>query len=171
MGTLGYVHVAFGVLALVFGLMVFCVVKGTRFHVVLGYLYVASMLGLNITALLIYRLFGHFGPFHVLAVISLLTLLAGWWPAYVKRPAKLWLARHYELMCWSYGGLVAATVAEFAVRLPFIKGVGAAFALTTFVSSSITVAIGAFILYRFRDRALAPFKRPEVRSVTDGLGR
>lgn len=99
MGILGYVHVAFGFLALALGVVVFCVSKGTQIHRLLGYLYVASMLGLNVTALLIYRLFGHFGPFHVLAVISLATLMAGWWPAYVKRPPQQWLARHYELMC------------------------------------------------------------------------
>ena len=40
-------------------------------------MYVLSMLLLNITALMIYDLYGRFGPFHVASVISLATIGAG----------------------------------------------------------------------------------------------
>jgi uncharacterized membrane protein len=161
-GVLGYVHVAFGVLALVTGLAIFRIAKGTQRHRVLGYGYVASMLGLNVTGLLIYQVFGTFGPFHVLAVISLATLVAGWYPAYVKRPAGQWLRWHYEGICWSYVGLLAATAAEIAVRLPFVRGFGLAFGLATFVSSFVVVFLGAYVLYRYRDEVLARFRPPDA---------
>ena len=161
MGILGYIHVAFGVLAIVLGLVIFCINKGTRLHRVLGYLYVASMLGLNITALMIYRVFGGFGPFHVLAIISLVTLFGGWVQAYFKHPPEKWLRRHYEGMCWSYVGLLAATAAEIAVRLPFVQG-GLAFGIATFVASFVVVFIGAFVLYRYRDQVLAGVQSPRA---------
>lgn len=160
MGILGYIHVVFGILALVSGLVIFRVIKGTQLHRILGYLYVANMLGLNVTGLMIYRVFGTFGPFHVLAVISLLTLVAGFVPVYFKRPAGKWLQRHYEGMCWSYVGLLAATAAEITVRLPFIHGFGMAFGIATFVSSFIVVFIGAYVLYRYRDQTLAGLQPP-----------
>ena len=162
MGILGYIHVAFGILAIASGLVIFRIIKGTQLHRVLGYLYVASMLGLNLTALLIYRVFGTFGPFHVLAVISLATLFAGLVPAYFKRPQTKWLARHYEGMCWSYVGLLAATAAEIAVRLPFVQGLGLAFGMATFVASFVVVFMGAFVLYRYREQVLASVQAPRA---------
>lgn len=162
MGILGLIHVGFGMLALVLGLVIFRITKGTQLHRRLGYLYVASMLGLNVTALLIYRVFGTFGPFHVLAVISLVTVVGGLIPAYFKQPKEKWLRRHYEGICWSYVGLLAATSAEIAVRLPFVQGFGLAFGLATFAASFIVIFIGAFVLYRYRDSVLASFEPPRA---------
>jgi uncharacterized membrane protein len=156
-GILGYIHVAFGILALVLGLVIFCLVKGTRLHRILGYSYIASMLGLNVTGLVIYRLFGFFGPFHALALVSLVTVVAGFLPAYFKRPPGKWLRWHYEGICWSYLGLLGATAAEIATRLPFIES-GFAFGVAAIVSSQGVIAIGAFVLYRYRDRVLAAFQ-------------
>ncbi len=51
--------------------------KGTVFHRYCGRVYLATMLVLNISALSIYQLWGHFGPFHVAAVISLFTVMMG----------------------------------------------------------------------------------------------
>lgn len=162
MGILGLIHVGFGSLALVLGLIIFRMTKGTQLHRCLGYLYVASMLGLNVTALLIYHVFGTFGPFHVLALISLVTVVGGLVPAYFKRPRGKWLRRHYEGICWSYVGLLAATAAEIAVRLPFVQGFGLAFGLATFVASFLVIFAGAFVLYRYRDQVLARFEPPRT---------
>lgn len=76
-GPMGVVHVAFAVIAMAAGGVVFLIPKGTQLHRALGYAYVVSMLGLNVTALMIYRLFGSFGVFHYLALFSLLTVAAG----------------------------------------------------------------------------------------------
>ena len=58
-------HLWSAIFALVFGLAVFFVRKGTRLHKQLGYAYFFNMLGLNISALFIYQLTGNFGPFHI----------------------------------------------------------------------------------------------------------
>lgn len=109
--VLGALHTAAAVLALATGLVVFLRPKGSRAHRVIGYTYVASMATLLVTAFFIYRLFGRFGPFHVAAVISSATVLAGFLPAFRRRPEGRWVESHYHYMSWSYIGLLAAGVA------------------------------------------------------------
>ena len=109
-------HVTFGVASLALGAGIFPSRKGTDRHRVLGALYVLSMFGLNLTALLIYRLFGRFGVFHVLALISLATLLLGAGAVVLRRPRQGWLRSHYSFMGWSYVGLWAAALTEVTVR-------------------------------------------------------
>jgi uncharacterized membrane protein len=92
--------------------------KGSRLHKQLGYAYLFMMLGLNTSALFIYQLTGHFGPFHGAAIASLLTLLLGFIPVYFHRPQNRWLELHYGSMNWSYAGLIAAAVSEAFTRLP-----------------------------------------------------
>jgi uncharacterized membrane protein len=118
MSVLGAVHSLFGLAALGLGTAVVLRPKGTSSHRRLGWAYVASMAGLLSTSFLIYRLFGGFGPFHALAVVGAVTLFGGVLPAWRRRPPEGWLARHYHFMAYSYAGLVAATAAEIAVRLP-----------------------------------------------------
>jgi uncharacterized membrane protein len=160
LGILGTIHVVFGILAITAGLVIFRIAKGTPRHRQLGFVYVASMLGLNGTGLLIYRVFGTFGPFHVLALASLVTLFSGFVPVYRKPRAGDWLRRHYHGMCWSYVGLLAATAAEIAVRLPIIRGFGLAFGIAVFVSSLVVVVVGGYVVNRSREQVLARFQRP-----------
>ena len=115
----GLVHAAFGMASVVLGLGVGLLPKGSAAHRRLGLLYAVSMLLLNVTALAIYDLFGGFGPFHGLALVSLATLAAGIIPLWLRRPG--WVHYHAHFMTWSYAGVVAAFIAEIASRIP---GVG-----------------------------------------------
>jgi hypothetical protein len=90
------------------------------------------MVILNITALLIYRLFGRFGPFHVASIVSLLTLMMGILPAIFRRPKINWLWYHMAGMYYSVVGLYAAFVSEIVTRIPgvpFFAVVGASTAI------------------------------------------
>jgi uncharacterized membrane protein len=140
-------HIVSGISALVFGLLVFLTRKGTRLHRQLGYAYFFNMLGLNISALLIYRLTGDFGPFHGMALASLLTLIAGFVPAYLHLPRGRWLEFHYQFMNWSYVGLVAAGVSEVGVRVP-----SAPFWPAVAASTLIIFAVGGILIARGRSR-------------------
>jgi uncharacterized membrane protein len=91
-------HIGTAVSALIFGLCVLLTHKGTRLHKQFGYAYFFNMLGLNISASLIYRLTGQFGPFHGSALASLFTLIAGFIPSYLRLPHGRWLELHYEFM-------------------------------------------------------------------------
>lgn len=115
---IGPIHVAFAIAALVIGLAVLLQPKGTGTHRLLGRGYAISMLGLNVTAFMLYRLFGYFGPFHVAALISLFTVIAGFVPARWRRPRGRWVEYHAYWMSWSYVGLLAAAASEATTRIP-----------------------------------------------------
>ena len=77
MDWLGQAHFYTAILAIASGAVVVFRRKGTRFHRWCGRTYLGSMLTLNISALSIYDLWGHFGPFHAAAIFSLFTVLMG----------------------------------------------------------------------------------------------
>ena len=146
MSTLGFIHMIFGILALVAGTAVLFLPKGTRWHRTLGHLYLTNMLALNISALFIYRLYGGFGPFHWLALMSLLTLVAGMVPVFTRRPKGRWLELHASFINGSYVGLVAATAAEITSRLP---GTEASFGLVVAGTSVVIMVVGGLLIQRF----------------------
>ncbi len=145
MSTLGLIHTTFGVVALLAGAVVLLTRKGTRWHRTLGHVYLTNMLALNISALFIYRLYGHFGPFHWMALGSLLTLVAGMIPVFTRLPKGRWLELHAAFINGSYVGLVAATAAEITSRIP---GTEDHFALVVGGTSALVIGIGAMMIHR-----------------------
>src|SRR5688500_1019151 len=141
--SFGAIHAGFGIAGLLLGLAVVLMQKGTAWHRRVGLLYAAAMLLLNATALAIYDLFGGFGPFHILALVSLATLTAGVMPVWLRRPRE-WLDIHARCMSWSYAGLVAAFFAEIGARLP-----GVAF-LTGVTVPSVAVMLAAAAIIHWR---------------------
>jgi len=136
-------HLSAAVAALVTGGLVGFARKGTRTHGRLGWVYALAMVLVNGTALLLFRLTGAITPFHVAAVLSLATLIAGLVPVLRRSPEKVWLWRHATWMAGSYVGLWAAAVAETVTRLhllPFWWAVAAA--------SMLTVGVGTLVMSR-----------------------
>ena len=169
MSPVGIAHVCFGVLALVLGGLVFSQPKGTQRHRRIGYGYVVSMLMLNGLSFLMYRFtghFGHLGPFHILSIISLVTLANGWMVAFFRRPADRWLQIHIWWMGWSYIGLWAATATEVMVRLPFVQN-GSSALLAIVGTTLVVTGIGMVFLTRYmRTSPFRPFtpaaRQPDV---------
>lgn len=94
-------------------------------HLVVALL--AIIIGVNLTAFLIYELFGGLGLFHWMALVSLLTVLMGYVSARSRSPG--WKVRHAYFMSGSYVGLIAALAAEVLTRtswLPFYGAVAVA---------------------------------------------
>ncbi len=170
MPSIGLTHTVAAVAALILGAAVLLTRKGTRRHRQLGWGYVVSMLLLNVTALMIYRLFGRFGPFHAGAIFSLVTVVAGTAAALGARQARVRrsaveraraLERHYQWMTWSYVGLAAAAVSEIATRVPALRPrpeQTLAFGITVAISTLLVVAVGARLIRRRRSPLLAPFR-------------
>ena len=140
-------HIGSAVSALIFGLCVFFLRKGTRLHSQFGYAYFFNVLALNISALFIYRLTGEFGPFHWSALASLLTLMAGFIAVYLRLPDGRWLELHYEFMNWSYVGLVAAGVSEATTRFP-----AAPFWPAVIAGTMLVLFVGGMLIGRGRTR-------------------
>ena len=145
MSTLGWVHVIFGSVALLAGTAVVLMRKGTHQHRTLGHIYLTSMVGLNISGLFIFNLFGTFGPFHWLALASLLTLIAGLIPVFTRRPKGRWLEWHAAFINGSFVGLVAATAAEITSRIP---GTNDYFGLVVALTSVLVMGIGGYLIQR-----------------------
>jgi len=151
----GVVHAAFGVAALALGLGMVSLKKGTHTHRRIGQFYVVTMLLLNATALSIYDLYGRFGPFHVASLISLATLAGGFVPVFLHRPRASWMELHGTFMCWSYVGLLAAFLAEIAVRVP-----GMRFGPAVITATVLVVAVGAFAIHTRVPRIVANTAKP-----------
>lgn len=137
--TIGYIHLFFSIIAMITGLVVVFNTKGTLFHKKIGYLYVASMLFLNLTSFLISN-FNGFSIFHFFAIVSLFTILAGMYPALKKK--KNWLAYHYYFMSWSVVGLYCAFWSEVGTR--FVKNMQDfwwAVAIATFATAFVGAQI------------------------------
>jgi uncharacterized membrane protein len=72
--------------------------KGTGAHRFIGFVYALRTFGVTGTALLIYNLTGEFGPIHVMALISLITLILGTTPVLLRRPWGSWIDLHAHFM-------------------------------------------------------------------------
>jgi uncharacterized membrane protein len=131
---MGIIHIASAISSLVFGSLVLYLRKGTLKHRRAGYTYVASMSIMLISSFFIYRLFGHFGPFHVASIFSSIVTALGIIPIITRRPVEGWKFMHFNYMYWSVIGLYIALFAELLTRIPktpFFGMVGVAFVLIT----------------------------------------
>jgi hypothetical protein len=148
--TIGLVHLISALLAMVAGGVVLLNTKAGTFHKRAGYVYVVLMLVLNGTAFQIYQLFGRFGPFHWLALVSLTSVLGGMLPVLFRRYVRDWLDWHYYFMNWSVVGLYAAFWAETLTRtLPMRQFWG-----IVVVATGLTGFIGSRLIRRHAARLL-----------------
>lgn len=154
------IHTAAAVVALGGGAATLLRRKGTRSHRFLGHMYLWSMVTLNGTAFMLYGLLGRFGPFHVLALISLSTLVAGAAPAVARWPRGRWLEHHARFMAWSYAGLCAAAAAELAVRVPRVP-----FAAGVFVATASVIGASAFLIHGGGERRIRVAIRRGLRAA------
>ena len=115
MSALGYFHFLAALLALAGGAAVLLMSKGTARHVRAGRVYLFSMVFLNLSALGIYRITGALGAFHLMALLSLATLAFG--VSMLRLKGRAHIHVHAYLMLWSFLGLVAAAVSEFATHI------------------------------------------------------
>ena len=132
----GFIHLVSAVVALITGTAVLLLKKGSKLHIKLGYTYIGSMLLVNITAFMIYRLFGGFGIFHYAALVNLLTVLGGAIPAIFRIPKNNWYDLHFSLMYWSVVGLYGAFAAEILTRIPKTPFLGMVGLATTIIMLS-----------------------------------
>jgi uncharacterized membrane protein len=160
--ALGTVHLVFALVALAAGAGVLRLPKGTRWHRTLGHLYLGGMVGLDVTALFIYRLTGGFGLFHAFALFSLFTVGMAMWAVLARRPRGGWIESHATWMTWSYVGLVAAAVSETATRIlmPILAprlgpGALAAFWTLVGVATLAVVLAGSRVIKRRLPAAIA----------------
>jgi uncharacterized membrane protein len=106
-------HIVAALSALVAGAAVLVSPKGTRRHRAIGASYVVALLAVDVAALSLHRE-NSFGVFHVLALVSLVTIVVGMAPLLLCKRSPPIIATHAYCMTWSYAGLVAAGCGQLA---------------------------------------------------------
>ena len=144
--TRGGFHFVAALLAIVLGPVILMRRKGDQPHRWLGRIWVAAMLIVNISALTMYDISGRPNLFHIFAVLSLATMIPGFWAirAFKKTRNRARLIQHQYFMVWAYFGLCMAGFWQMvttgfqisgAPQTPFVLyGLGA----MTFIFASIT---------------------------------
>lgn len=160
---LGVTHVVGASAALTLGLCVLVRRKGGRGHRALGRAYLGAMTAVNVPALFLYQTSGGPGPFHVLAVVSVLTTGAGWWSVRGGGARADAVRRHAELMTWSWIGVATAGIAQLANR---VSPDQAPWPVLTVVSAS--TALGLTLVPRLVSRQLRRRDPQRARTVPRG---
>jgi uncharacterized membrane protein len=109
-------HVLAACSALLVGAAALVLPKGTQAHRVVGTIYVAVLVVVNVAALSLHRE-DTFGVFHALAVVSLITIAAGLLPLLLGKRSKVVIATHAYCMTWSYAGVLAAGCGQAAAAV------------------------------------------------------
>ncbi len=113
---LGWIHSLACLVALAAGPFGFMTRKGSARHVLIGRAYMVSMIVLNLTALGVYRLGTFFFP-HMLAIVTLVLIAAGWGSARLVRRHVAWRHVHLSSMIGSYYLLIGGGVNEVYLRV------------------------------------------------------
>jgi uncharacterized membrane protein len=107
-------HVVAALSALLAGVAVLLLPKGTHTHRAIGTACVLALVLVNAAGLSLHRE-NAFGVFHALAVASLLTIAIGLSPLLLGKRSPRVIATHAFCMAWSYAGLAAAGCGQLAV--------------------------------------------------------
>jgi uncharacterized membrane protein len=143
-------HVAAAVTALALGAVVVLRPKGVGAHRSLGIAYAAALVVLDAAALSVHRE-ATFGPFHILAVISLLTLAVGITPLALGSRTPTALATHAYCMTCSYAALLAAGTGQLAAT--WARGGGPRLVLPAIFS---VLLVSGVVIFSRVPRILAP---------------
>jgi hypothetical protein len=83
---------------------------------VVGTIYVLALVLVHVAALSLHRE-STFGVFHLLAVVSLVTIAVGLTPLLLGKRSPMVITTHAYCMTWSYAGLVAAGCGQLTVAI------------------------------------------------------
>lgn len=151
---IGQVHLLASIISLILGTLILYLTKGTNLHKQIGYVYTIAMLIVNITAFGIYRLFGGFGPFHITAIISLVSIIGGMLPIYYKSKISGWYFYHMAFMYYSVIGLYAAFLSEIVTRIP-----GLNFGIMVGVGTGLVMLVGVTFFQMKKNKWVTYFKK------------
>ncbi len=114
---LGSLHVGLALLAIGLGAQVLRDRKGTRQHRVRGRWFALALLGVNGAGFFVHQDTPGYGPFHLLAIVSVGTLLGGVMMARTAGSTRARVLNHAYFMCWAYAGLICAGIGQIAGAL------------------------------------------------------
>lgn len=141
----GLMHFISATLGLILGLGILFLKPGSRVHKISGYIFIPTLITVNISALFIHEMGMMFGPFHFLIPFSLLSLFFGIRPFLVKMERTKKLKQHIAGMVGASLGLWAAFCAELLARTPSLNQFLFSFGANTFWIGTIEGFFFAFL--------------------------
>jgi uncharacterized membrane protein len=146
-------HTIVSTIALISGGVIFFFTKGTQKHRMIGFTYVLSMGLCLVTSFFIYNMFDGFGPFHIMSIVSILTISIGLYFPFFGRKVSGWPIHHYFWMSYSYVGLWMAFMSHFIELMPdrwsgLTKG---------FVAWGIPYILGSAVLFANKQRMIEEY--------------
>lgn len=140
-------------LSLITGTLITLWPKGTLRHKKIGYVYVIAMLATVFSSLGIFKLFDGFGVYHVMSLISLISIVFGMYFPLFNRKNPNWVIHHYFWMVYSFIGLVMALGSHLMNSMPqswpfWTKAV---------VAWILPYAIGTFFVQYFKNDIVSTF--------------
>jgi len=119
----------------------------------IGFTYVLSMGLCLVTSFFIYNMFDGFGPFHIMSIVSILTISIGLYFPFFGRKVSGWPIHHYFWMSYSYVGLWMAFMSHFIELMPdgwsgLTKG---------FVAWGIPYILGSAVLFANKQRMIEEY--------------
>lgn len=137
------VHVGASLVALVAGLLIIVLEKGTRIHRIIGKVYAGSIYVLCGVSFFIFEVTGTFSFFHVVSVQNILLVSAGLGAIAFRSRVPDWPIWHLRFMLYSYLALVGTGTLQFVEFLPF-----RAVALNVVVFIVVPLVVGFFWIER-----------------------
>lgn len=151
-------HTLVSIAALMSGGIIFFFTKGTQIHRKIGFTYVVSM-GLSLlTSFFIYDMFDGFGPFHVMSIISIVTISIGIYFPLFGRNINGWPLHHYFWMSYSYVGLWMAFMSHFISHFPpDWSGI-----LKAFIAWGVPYILGSAVIFANKQRMIEKYADSSV---------
>jgi uncharacterized membrane protein len=145
----GLIHLITALIAVICAIIILFSTKGTPFHKKMGYIYVVSIVLLNISSFGVMEFFkGQPGPFHFGAIVSIVFTSIGIVPA-IRKKGKNWRIWHYYGMNGSVMGLFAA----FFVEAVFRSFSSPALVISSIIIISVLViSVGTYLMIKYRDQ-------------------
>lgn len=140
----GLIHFTSASIGLFLGLGILFLRPGSKTHKIAGYIFIPTLIIVNLSALFVHEMGMRFGPFHYLIPFSLFFLFLGVRPLFTKMERKRKLKQHIKGMVGAALGLWAAFFAELVARTPAVNHFLFAFGDNTFWIS--TIEAFAFVL-------------------------
>lgn len=115
-------HTGFAIGAIFCGLFVLSLEKGTATHRMIGKIYVAAIVALCVLSFFIREIDGGLSIFHLISVQTLVFVVAGLIPLFLRNRLEHWYVWHLRFMLYSYVTLIVTGIAQGFEYLPFENG-------------------------------------------------
>ena len=113
-----FFHTGAAILAILCGLLVLLLEKGTATHKMIGKIYATVILALCTFSVFIHEINGGFSIFHLISIQATVFVVAGLVPLFLRDRLEYWYVWHLRFMLYSYVTLVVTGVAQAFEYLP-----------------------------------------------------